>query len=116
MNKSFSRILPITLMSYFFIAQTTLAEEPLGEYECLYFNIGLVALLETENTYFKRSQNKQYDEKNPIAQALIILKNRGGACAVKKNVYVEAAEYSLHFRQLANASYFLQKAQEIQLK
>lgn len=97
-----------------FYTQSLLAEESipesLSEYECLYFNIGLLALLNTENIYFKRSDIQQYDEKGAIPRALMTLKNRGGSCVINKNVYVEAAEYSLHFRQLEHALYFLQKA------
>ena len=89
------------------------AEAPLTEFECLHLNIGLLALLTTENTYFKRNADLKYDAQSSIGQGLAMLKERGESCPIKQSLYIEAAEYSLHFRKLDFAEYFLKKARPV---
>lgn len=97
-------------------AQAVLANEPLNEYECLHLNIGLLALLDTENRYYQRKKNQQYDSQTAIGKGLALLKNRGETCPIKQILYLEAAEYSLHYRKLENAAYFLDKARNSAVK
>lgn len=97
-------------------AQIVTANEPLGEYECLHLSIGLMALLETDNQHFQRKDKPRYDSQSAIGKGLTLLKERGSTCPLKQSLYLEAAEYSLHYRKLENAAYFLEKARKTPVK
>ena len=116
MTKLHTKTLLLSLIFCLIPMQLSKADEPLTEFECLHLNIGLLSLLTTENTYFKRKDKLKYDEKSGIGQGLSMLKNRGTSCPIKQKVYIEAAEYSLHFRKLENAEYFLKKARKPLIK
>ena len=115
-TKPLFKTLLLSLIFCLMSMQFSKADEPLTEFECLHLNIGLLSLLTTENTYFKRKDKAKYDEKGGIGQGLSMLKKRGESCPIKQKVYIEAAEYSLHFRKLANAEYFLKKARQTTLQ
>ena len=93
--------------------QVTIANEPLTEYECLHLNIGLLALLDTENKFYQRKQDQKYEAQSAIGKGLSLLKDRGESCTIKQILYLEAAEYSLHYRQLDYAAYFLDSARKV---
>jgi len=99
-----------------FSAQAEPANEPLNEYECLHLNIGLLALLDTDNRHYQRKDNQQYDSETAIGKGLLLLRNRGESCPIKQRLYLEAAEYSLHYRKLEYAAYFLDKARSSVVK
>ncbi len=90
------------------------ATAPVDEFTCLNLNIGLLALLQTENTYYQRLKNKPHDPKSAIGQGLVLLRAQGESCPIKQQLYVEAAEYSLHARNLETAAYFLNLAKKHQ--
>jgi len=98
-----------------YFSQVAFASEeiaPMDEFTCLNLNIGLLALLQTENTYYQRLKNKPHDSKSAIGQGLVLLRAQGESCTIKQPLYVEAAEYSLHVRKLETAAYFLNLAQK----
>jgi len=105
----FSLIVGVYSLPFAFASE---AKTPVDEFTCLNLNIGLLALLHTENTYYQRLKNKPHDPKSAIGQGLVLLRTQGELCPIKPQLYVEAAEYSLHARKLENAAYFLNLAQK----
>jgi len=116
MKKIYRNLAFFPCLIWIISAQTVLANEPLSEYECLHLNIGLLALLDTDNRHYQRKKNQQYDAQTAIGKGISLLRNRGESCPIKQILYLEAAEYSLHYRKLEYAAYFLDKARNSVVK